>query len=77
MSTGDNLIDIQHTLSRHEVAVNEDAAEIKKLKAAMKLLVELLERLDLYKFQGMEHTTAGEQARDRIREITKELKALF
>jgi len=72
--TDDELKNIEHSVERHEEAVNQDAAEIEQIKREFALLIEALENLDVYLFQGLNHTTRGEAGRDRYREIVKELK---
>lgn len=76
MPTDDEWRNLEHSVQRHEEAVNQDAAEIGQLKREVALIIEALEKLDVYKFQGLEHTTGGEAARDRYREIVKQLKAI-
>lgn len=46
------------------------------LSAGLALITEALENLDVYKFQVLEHHNRGEAARDRYREIVKQLKGL-
>jgi hypothetical protein len=73
--TDDELKNLEHSVERHELAVNQDAAGIEGLKREVALIIEALENLDVYKFQGLEHHERGEAARDRYREIVKDLKA--
>jgi hypothetical protein len=74
--TDDELKNLEHSVERHEEAVNQDAADIAQIKRQIALIIEALENLDVYKFQGLEHHNRGEAARDRYREIVKELKAI-
>jgi hypothetical protein len=73
--TDEEWKNLEHSVERHEEAVNQDATDIAQNKRQIALIIEALENLDVYKFQGMEHHERGEKARDRYREIVKELKA--
>jgi len=50
--------------------------EIGQLEREVALIIEALEKLDVYKFQGLENATTGEAAPDRYRDIVKQLKAI-
>jgi hypothetical protein len=74
--TDDEWKNLEHSVERHDEAVNQDAADIAQIKRAIESIIEALENLDVYLFQGLNNTTRGEAARDRYREIVKELKAI-
>jgi len=76
MATDEEWSNLEHSVERHETAVTQDAEAIGQLKREVALIIEALERLDVYKFQGLEHHNRGEAARDRYREIVNELKAI-
>jgi hypothetical protein len=72
-----DLANIENVVDRTEAAVIEEATAIAQLRRQVALIIEAFEKLDLYKFQGLENHPQGEAARDRYREILQQLKASY
>ena len=66
---------IERAVGRHDAAISEEATTIARLRCEVALIIEALERLELYKFDGLEHHPHREAARDRYVEIVEQLKA--
>jgi hypothetical protein len=67
--------DIEHAVDRHDAAIIEEATTIARLRCEVALIIEALEKLELYRFDGLEHHAHREAARDRYLEIVEQLKA--
>jgi hypothetical protein len=61
--------EIENAVDRTEAAVIEEATAIAQLRRQIALIIEALEKLDVYKVQGTENHPHGKAARDRSREI--------
>ena len=70
--TRDKWTNIQNAVDRTEAAVIEEATPIAKLSRQI-----ALEKVDLWKLQGLESYPQGEAARDRYREILQQPKASY
>ena len=75
MIAGEEWTNIEHVVNRHEAAVIEEATAIARLRREIALIIEAFEKLDLCQMQELKHTTAGEAAVKRYREIVQQLKA--
>jgi hypothetical protein len=68
---------IKNAVDRTEAAVIEEATAIAQLNCQIALVIEALEKLDLWKLQGSQNHPQDEAARDRYREILQQLKASY
>lgn len=75
MIAGNDWVDIEHAVDRHDAAIIEEATTIAQLRRQIALIIEAFEKLDVCKLQGLENDPQGEAARDRYREILQQLKA--
>jgi hypothetical protein len=75
MIASEEWTNIEHAVNRHEAAVIEEATAIARLRREIALIIEAFEKLDLCQMQELQHTTAGEAAVKRYREIVQQLKA--
>jgi len=75
MTAADEWTNLEHAVDRHEAAVIEEATAIAQVRREIALIIEALEKIELYNFQGLEKHPGGEAARDRYREIVEQLKA--
>jgi hypothetical protein len=75
MIAADEWTNIEHAVNRHEAAVVEEATAIARIRREIALIIEAFEKLDLCEVQGLKHTSPGEAAVKRYREIVQQLKA--
>ena len=66
--------DIEQVVDRHEAAIIEEATTIARLRCEVALIIEALEKLELYKLERLEHHPHREAARDRYLEIVEQLR---
>lgn len=67
--------DIEHIVDRHDAAIIEEATTIARLRCEVALIIEALEKLELYDFDGLDHHPYRQAARETYREIVEQLKA--
>ena len=60
-----------------QAAVIEEATATAQLNCQIALVIEALEKLDLWRLQGSQNHPQGEAAREGYREILQQLKASY
>ena len=75
MKAGNDWINLEQAVDRHEAVVIEEATAIAQLRREIVLIIEALEKIELYNFLELENHPQAEGVRDRYREIVEQLKA--
>jgi hypothetical protein len=71
MPTDDEWRNLEHSVERHEEAVNQDAADIRKIKEQIGLIAEALEKIEIVVYRSG-HPTHENPLR-RLKEIVTKL----
>lgn len=75
MKAGNDWTDLEHAVDRHEAVVIEEATAIARIRREIALIIEAVEKIELYNFLRLQNHPQAEGARDRYREIVEQLKA--
>jgi hypothetical protein len=75
MKAGNDWSNLEHAVDRHEAVVIEEATAIPQLRREIALIIEALEKIELFNFLELENHPQAEGVRDRYREIVEQLKA--
>jgi hypothetical protein len=72
----DQLLNLQDAVDRHEDAINEDAADIRKIKDDLALIAEAVSKINIAAYRGSRHPT-HQQALMRLRDIVIALSETY